>query len=77
MVSVISISTQGIDVSVNGAYVEYLCDTADDIASLPTAGGSSGVRPGSLALCMADADDKKALYILTSNREWVFLREVA
>ena len=56
-----------------GVYMEFICDTAEDIAQLPT-GRECGVyldrpRPGSMAVCIA----QKSLYTLSNQREWKLL----
>lgn len=51
----------------NGYYTEYLCESADDIATLPTEVENGGPRPGSLAFIESDSG---ARYILKINREW-------
>lgn len=50
----------------NGYYTEYLCESVDDIATLPTEVEYGGPRPGSLALIETDG----TVYILTNAREW-------
>lgn len=49
----------------NGYYTEYLCESVDDIATLPTEVEYGGPRPGSLALL-----EDGTIYILTNAREW-------
>ena len=51
----------------NGYYTEYLCESADDIATLPTEVENGGPRPGSLAYI---EDDSSARYILKISKEW-------
>ena len=55
--------------SENGIYYEYLCESADDVASLPTGADSSDEmppRPGSVALIEEDS----SIYILKNDRTW-------
>ena len=52
----------------NGYHYEYLCESADDIADLPTGADSTEISkpaPGSLALL-----EDGTVYILKNNREW-------
>lgn len=49
----------------NGYYTEYLCESVDDIATLPTEVENGGPRPGSLALL-----EDGTVYLLKNNREW-------
>lgn len=52
----------------NGYHYEYLCESADDIANLPTGADSTEISkpaPGSLALL-----EDGTVYILKNNREW-------
>lgn len=52
-----------------GYYYEYLCESADDVANLPTGADSADITrpaPGSLALIEGDL----SIYMLTINREW-------
>lgn len=52
-----------------GYYYEYLCESADDVATLPTGADSADITrpaPGSLALIEGDL----SIYMLTINREW-------
>lgn len=51
----------------NGYYTEYLCESAEDIATLPTEVENGGPRPGSLAFI---EDDSSARYILKISKEW-------
>lgn len=61
----------------SGTFTVYLADNALGLAALPTVGDTfSGPRPGSLALCLADSQNRKAWYILSGARAWEFLREV-
>jgi len=53
----------------NGDYIEYLCESADDIDDLPTSSADGGPRPGSLALIETDA----AVYILKVAGSWGLL----
>ena len=50
-----------------GFYYEYLCESADDVANLPTTAENGGPRPGSLAYIESDS---AARYILKIGREW-------
>lgn len=60
-----------------GICTVYIADDATALAALPTVGDTfSGPRPGSLALCLNDAQNRKAWYILSAARDWEFLREV-
>lgn len=60
-----------------GVYTEYLCDDATGLAALPTTGSiCGGPRSGSLALCLSDAESRKALYVLSVARSWEFVVEV-
>ena len=52
----------------NGYHYEYLCESADDIATLPTGADSTEISkpaPGSLALL-----EDGTVYLLKNNREW-------
>ena len=61
-----------------GVYTEYQCDNAAALAALPTQGNvNGGPRPGSLALCLADGEGRKALYVLSAARTWEFLKVVS
>ena len=55
----------------SGVVTEYICDSAADIASLPTGKGvpdyDEKPSPGSTALDAAG----KEIYALTPSREWV------
>lgn len=54
----------------NGYHYEYLCESADDIANLPTGASSTEISrpaPGSLAFIESDST---ARYILKISREW-------
>lgn len=53
----------------NGDYIEYLCESADDIEDLPTSPANGGPRWGSLALIETNA----AVYILKVARAWGLL----
>lgn len=56
----------------NGYHYEYLCESADDIAGLPTGASSTEISkpaPGSLALIETDA----SVYVLKCSREWAKL----
>ncbi len=68
-----SLNTDG-----EGVYTEYLCDNATALAALPTQGDvTGGPRSGSLALCLADGEGRRALYVLSSARTWEFLKVVS
>lgn len=54
----------------SGYHYEYLCESADDIADLPTGASSTEISrpaPGSLAYIESDSS---ARYILKNSREW-------
>lgn len=46
---------------------EFMCDTADDVAKLPTT-----CAPGSTAIIINENQD---VYILSGNRKWVKLNK--
>lgn len=55
-----------------GSYKEYVCDTEDDITTLPTGitvVGRNRPRPGSTAIVIATRN----VYILNNTRKWVIL----
>lgn len=59
----------------DGCYMEFVADTVDDVATLPTGNDNvSGVRPrpGSMAVCIGN----RSLYILSNARKWVLFAEV-
>ena len=66
-----------LNVDEEGVYMEFMCDNATELAALPTEGSLyGGPRPGSLALCLSDESSRKAFYVLSTARTWVFLKEV-
>lgn len=72
MISTVSKSPAGLPYEKIGMLCNYMCDTAADVADLPTT-AEAGVRPGSMALIMNNGSGKQALYILNNSRVWVLL----
>ena len=77
MFSLLKIGGTGYTVDNEGFYHEYVCDSASDIANLPTgqdmARSKGKPRPGSTAIVSANSD----IYMLTNARSWVKIAEGA
>lgn len=60
----------------NGDYMAYVCDTSADVAKLPTGADESEIfkpRPGSKAIVPDSAGAEATIYMLTNDRQWVYI----